>query len=87
LTLDLADIVNAADIFVRDLARDADLVVKASQQIHVAARGFGKKFERHRLAQDQIVGAKHFAHPAFTQPGDDAIAAGQKRARREPFFG
>src|SRR5262249_24098832 len=46
---------------------------------------FGKKFQRDRLAQDEIVSPKNLTHPTFTKTGDDSIPAGQKGAGRKPL--
>ena len=39
------------------------------------ARGFvGEKLKSYRLAEREVVRAVHFAHAAFPEQGDDAIA-------------
>src|SRR5215475_3958658 len=47
----LADVVNAADVGMRDAACDADFVVKAFESGFIAACGFRKKLQRDRLVQ------------------------------------
>ena len=72
---EFADIVDAADVRVRNLARDAHLAMEALQQ-PLVARGFlGKKLERHRLPQHQIGGTIDFAHAAAAQQVNDAVAS------------
>ena len=44
---------------------------------------FGKKLKSNRLAQLQIVGAIDFAHAAFAEEADDAIAFCENCARDE----
>ena len=85
LAVHLADVVNAADVLMRNLARDANLVVETGQQVHVVPGRFREKLQRDRLAQDEIVGPKNLAHPAFAEAGDDSIPAGQKGAGRKPL--
>jgi len=76
MTFDLADVVNAADVWMRHLTRKPDLIPKALHRRGVLAEGLGKKLERHRLAQREVVGAIHLAHSAFAEEGDDAISVG-----------
>jgi len=87
LACGFADIVHAAHVGVRDLARDADFLVETRQQILIAARGFGQELEGDGLAQHQIVGAKDFAHAAFAEPRDDPVAAGEQSAGGEALGG
>ena len=75
---DLADVVDAADVGVRDLARHAHLAVEALQQTRVRGRFRRQEFQRHRLAQHQIGGAIDLAHAAAAQQADDAVAAAQQ---------
>ena len=84
--LDLADVVDAADIGVGDLARHAHLAVESLQQPLVLGGFFGQEFQRHRLAQHQVGGAIDFAHAAAAQQADDAIPPAQQRAGDEAAF-
>jgi hypothetical protein len=76
MTFDLADIVNAADVRMRHLARKPDLITKALNRRGILTEGLWKKLERHRLAHREVVGAIHLAHSAFAEEGDDTISAG-----------
>jgi hypothetical protein len=76
MTIDLADIVNAADVRMRHETRKPDLITKALNRRGILTEGLGKKLERHRLAQREVVGAIHLPHSAFAEEGDDAISAG-----------
>ena len=81
--VDFAHIVDAADVGVRNAARDADFVAEALQRIFVLVHGFGQKLQRHGLFQDQVVGAIDLAHAALAEDGDNPIASGQKSAGQE----
>ncbi len=63
LPIHFADIVNAADVRMRDLPRDSNFIVKTRESVGIRRRGFRQKFERHLLAQSEIGGAIHFAIP------------------------
>ena len=45
--------------------------------------GFGQEFQRHGLIQREIVGAVDFAHAAFAEQSDDAVAPGQQSSGQE----
>ena len=76
MAFDLADIVNAADVRMRHLTRKPDLITKALNRSGITTEELGKKLERHRLPQREVVGAIHLTHSAFAEEGDDAISAG-----------
>ena len=83
---DFADVVDAADVGVGDLAGHAHFAVEPFQQTRVG-RGFdGQEFERHRLAQHQVGGAIDLAHAAAAEQSDDAVAAAQQSAGDEAAF-
>ena len=81
----LADVINATNVRMRDAACDADLVVEALQHSPVDHR-LGKELERHRLAQREIVRAKHLAHAAASERRNDAVALRNQNAGREATF-
>ena len=86
LAVDFAEIVNAADVGMRNLARDADFVAEARQSGFIAGHACGQKFERDRLLQRQVVGAVDLAHSAFAEQRDDAIALREQSPGRKPAF-
>ena len=57
LPLVLAHVVDAADVVVRNLARDADLAVEARERSPVGRELFGTELERDGLFEFEIVGA------------------------------
>src|SRR5438552_15318802 len=79
----LADVEDAADIRVRDLARDADLGEKSLAPHGIGGERARQEFQRDRSAELEVVGAVHLAHPAATEQPDDAISPGDHTARRE----
>ena len=95
ISVRLADVVDAADVGVCELTREAHLVAQPrtralieSHRLRVVS-GFGwtrEKLQRDWLPQLEIVGAVHFAHPAATESRDDAEATGKERAGSEPAF-
>ncbi len=76
----LGDVMNPADIRMRDLAGCARLVAQARRQGGVVA---AQEFQRNGLAEREIVGAINLAHTAATEQADDAVARRQEGARRE----
>ncbi len=82
--VDLADVVNAADILVRHLTGHAHFTMETRERGAVAQQVFGKKLQRDGLAQFEIVGAIDFAHAAFSEQAHDAITLSQHLARHKP---
>jgi hypothetical protein len=70
----------------RDLATEADFAVEALEVLRVAANAVRKKLQRHRLPELRILGAVHLTHAAAAEKGDDPVAVGEHRARREMRF-
>ena len=84
----LADVVDAADVGVGNLARDADLAVEAFEQAEIVGGLFGQEFEGDRLAEGEVGGAVNFTHAAAAQQSDDAVTAGNQGTGNEAaFFG
>ena len=81
-----ADVVNAADVGVRDLAGDADFVEKTLEDGLGGADGFGQELERDGLAEDQVGGAVDLAHAAAAELAGDAVAGGNQGAGREALL-
>lgn len=79
--LDLADVVHAAHVRMRDLPRHAHFVVKLGELVGVGADAGGQELDRDRLSESQVVGAIDLAHAAPTEQADDSIAAFEQRAR------
>jgi len=77
-------VVDATDAGVRDLTREPHLVEEARQAVLAALDSRGQELQRNGLAQRQVVGPVHLAHPAAAEQTDDAPAARQHGARREP---
>ena len=78
LPVDLGDVVQAADIRMRDLSADAHFFVKA--------RGVAvmrEKLQRDALTEFEIVGAVDLAHPALSDQRHDAVTLAEDRAGRE----
>ena len=82
LALGLADVVHAADVGMRDPARDAHFVAEALERRSSSVCGFGQELQRDGLAQPEVVGAIDLAHAAAAQQRDHAIAFGDDQARR-----
>ncbi len=65
VAIDFADVIHAADVRMRDPARDADFVAEALEEIFVASCLFGKKLERDWLAERKVICPIDFSHAAF----------------------
>ena len=79
----LAEVVEPADILVRHLSGDAQLVVKLGQRRRTVRGALGEEFQRDGMIEREIFGAVHLTHPAATEQRDEPIAAGDDRARSE----
>ena len=79
----LADVVDAADVRMRDLPRESNFLMEASQPVGAMRDVLGQELERHDLSEFQVFGSIHLAHAAPAHQADDPIAAGQHRARNE----
>ena len=86
LTIDVADVVDAAYVGMRDLTRDPDFIAKAFEQAFIAGRLIGQKLQRNGLSESEIVGAVHLAHAASAEQCDDAVARCHQPARKEASF-
>ena len=83
LTVDLANVVNPTDVRMRHLAGDTHFAIEALHGCGILREIPGKKFKSDRLAQPEIVRAIDFAHAAFAQQTNDAIALCENRSRHE----
>ena len=77
--LDLADVVDAADVGVRDAARVAHLGVEALDPGRLRGELRRQELQRDGLAELQVVGAVDLAHAAAADEADDAVALGEDR--------
>ena len=83
-----ADVVHAADVGMRDLARDPDLAVEAFEQPGIVGGGFREKLQGDGLVELEVDGAIDLAHAASAHQTENAVAVGQDRTGGEaPFLG
>jgi hypothetical protein len=83
VAVQLADVVDPANVGMGDLERDADLVQEALVAVRVPRQRPGQELQRHGLAQFEVVRAVDLAHPAAPEQADDAVAVCQHRAGEE----
>ena len=83
VAVDLADVVDAADVRVRHLARHPHFGVELRQPRGIAIDVRRQELQRDRLTELQIVGAVDLAHAAAAEAADDAVAAAEEGAGRE----
>jgi len=67
----------------RDLAREAHFPMKARECGGILLETFREKFHGDGLAEFHVVSAIDFAHAAFAEKGDDAVAADERGAGDE----
>ena len=79
----LADVVDAADVAVRHLARDAHLGVELGEPLRVLGDGGRQELQRDVLPEAQILGAVDLADAAAADQAEDAVALGEQGARRQ----
>ena len=77
------DVVDAADVRMRDLATETHFIVQSAEEDRVAREAGGKELQRDRLVELRVVGAIDLAHAAGAEEAGDAVAAGDDRAGRE----
>ncbi len=82
LAVHLADVEHPAHARVGDLPREADLLVEAGERGAVPREGLRQELEGHRLAELQVVGAVHLAHPAAAEQAHHSITTPEHGARR-----
>jgi hypothetical protein len=80
---DFTDVVDAADVRVRNLPRDANLVMELSEASWISLQISGKKFQRDRLPEPEIICSINLAHPAAAEETDNSIPLAENGARRE----
>ena len=82
-----AKVVHAADIGMRDLSRDADLIPESSQR-RLAVMRRSQELQRDSLVENQVEGFVDLTHASVSEQLKNAVASGEHRASREtPFFG
>jgi len=84
LAVDLADVVDAADVGVSHAQGEPNLVQESPQSSGIAFEFDGQEFERDRLAELEILGAVNLAHPTATEQTDDAVALADQGAGSKP---
>ena len=85
-SVNLAKVVHAADVGMRDLARDPHFTIEPREAIGIVLERLGQELERHLDAKQQIVGAEHTAHAALADQTADAITRRDDCARRQVAF-
>ena len=80
-------IVDAADIWMRKLAGDSDFGKKPLTANGIFRQGRRKEFQRHRLAQLQIVRPINFPHSTASEQPDNTIAVSKNGSRCESASG
>ena len=83
LAVYLADVVNPADIRVRNLAGVTHLSMKTGERSGIILKGGGKKLEGYNIPEFKILSAVDLAHAAAAEQSDDPIPLDENRARRK----
>jgi len=79
----LADVVHAANIWMRNLAREFDFLMEFGDPVDVAGEFVRQKLEGYRLPEFQVFRPIHFTHAAAADQADDPITVGQHRPGNE----
>jgi len=79
----LAVLVDAADVAVRDLARQLDLRLEAARHLGVRGDLGPQHLERDGLVEDAVVGLVDDAHAATAHGTQDLVARGHEHAATE----
>src|SRR5437879_7571608 len=75
----LREIVNAADVGMRDAARQLDFFLQERKQVLVRSGALTNGLERHALAQRQVFSFVYIPHAAMRDEAYDSEAACQQR--------
>jgi hypothetical protein len=67
LTIDLTDVIDAANVSVTHLARHSHFAMKASERGSVAQVRLGQKLQRNWLTQLQVVSAIDLTHAPLSE--------------------
>jgi hypothetical protein len=84
--LDLANVVHAADVRVRDQARHPHLAVETLEQALVVRRFLGQELQSDRLTQRQVHRPVDLTHPAAAQQRENAISSAEQSAGNKAAF-
>ena len=80
---DLVDVVDAADVWMRHLARHPHFGVQLRQPRGILIDFRRQELERDRLPELEVVGAEDLAHAAAAEASDDAVAGAEDVAGRK----
>ena len=80
----VADVIDAADIWVCDATREPNLISQALQTVVPAGNRLRHQLQRDGLAQPQVVRPIHLAHCAAPEQADDAVSSGKDAPWRKP---
>jgi hypothetical protein len=83
LAIDLADVVDAANVGMRNLTGVADFRMESSESGGIFLERGRKKLQRYNIAELEIFCAIDFTHAAATQQSDDPVSFGENCAGRE----
>ena len=83
MSIDFVDVINAADVGMRDLSGHPNFGVELGQSRGIAIHIGGQELQCDGLAELQVVGAKDFSHPAAAEASDDAVASAEEGAGGE----
>jgi hypothetical protein len=81
LAIDFADVVNTADVGVRDFEGRLDFVEEAVEADLVSLHRRRQELQRHRLAELQVISPVDLSHAAAAEQADDAISIGKNSSR------
>ena len=80
----LTDVEDAADVWMCDAQREAHFVEEAVEPRRVVLEGLGKKLQRHRLPELQIISPIDLTHAATPEQANHAVPARQDGSWKEP---
>src|SRR5579863_54797 len=86
VALDIAHVVHAANIGVRNASRDPHFVLESLKQSLIARSFVGKELESHLLAEREIIGPIDLTHAALSEQGNNAVTARQQTPGKKPAF-
>ena len=86
-SVDVRHVVDATDVRVGELPRDAHFGEEALAPDGVGRHVARQELERDGLPQLHVVSAIDLAHPAAPEQADDPVAAGEHGPGREPTNG
>src|SRR4051812_10718806 len=73
-----ADVIDDEDVRMIERARSLSFLLESREAIFIGRKPCGQKLDGYVAAEFRIAGAPNFAHPAFTDLGDNRVLSNRR---------